>query len=204
MKQSLGSQILNDNFLSNGIHQAINSLKSNTIPGIDGIPVGFLKYCKDVFLGDIQYIFNYIIHNQNFPEIWVEGLRTHVYKNGDQYQPKNYLGMTVLSILGMVFEIAFCNRLTSVNERLKRLTKQIGPILKFVGDPAIVFVPNGLIERQLILGMSLYIFFVDFSNNSDQINRHTLFYEKSIYIVCWHGKIINTLRYLYSKTYVWV
>ena len=58
---------------------------------------------------------------------------------------------------------------------------------------------NGLIERQLILGKSLYICYVDFSKAFDLINRHILFYK--IINLGWHGKVINALRYLYSKTY---
>ena len=89
MKQSLESQIVNDNFTSHEINQAINSLKRNKSPGIDGIPAEFLKHYEDVLLDDITYLFNYIIDHQDFPEIWAEGLRTSVYKNGDQYQPGN-------------------------------------------------------------------------------------------------------------------
>ena len=45
MKQSLERQIVNDNFTSHEINQAINSLKRNKSPSIDGIPPEFLKHC---------------------------------------------------------------------------------------------------------------------------------------------------------------
>ena len=121
MKQSLESKRVNENFTPNEIHRAINSLQSNKSHGIDVIPADFLKYCEDVLLDDIQYSFNYIIDNQNFPETWAEGLRTPVYKNGDQYQPENYRGVTVQSILEKVFEIAVCNRLIFVNEAFEKI-----------------------------------------------------------------------------------
>ena len=70
MKQSLESQIVNDNFTSREINQAINSLKCNKSPGIDGIPAEFLKHCKDVLLDEIKYLFNHIIDHQDFSEIW--------------------------------------------------------------------------------------------------------------------------------------
>ena len=199
MKQSLEVQIVNENFTPNEIHRAINSLKSNKSPGIDRIPAEFLKYCKDVLLDDIQYLFNYIIDNQNFPELWAEGLRTPVYKNGDQYQPENYHGVTVLSILENVFEIAVCNRLIFVNEAFEKIDETNGAYLKGRRTSDNLFVLNGLIERQLILGKSLYICYVDFSKAFDLINRHILFYK--IINLGWHGKVINTLRDLYSKTY---
>ena len=45
MKQSLESQIVNDNFTLHEINQAINSLERSKSPGIDGIPAEFLKHC---------------------------------------------------------------------------------------------------------------------------------------------------------------
>ena len=199
MKQSLESQIVNENFTPNENHRAINSLKSNKSPGIDRIPAEFLKYCKDVLLDDIQYLFNYIIDNQNFPEIWAEGLRTPFYKNGDQYQPENYRGVTVLSILEKVFEIAVCNRLIFVNEAFEKIDETNGAYHKGRRTSDNLFVLNDLIERQLILEKSLYICYVDFLKAFDLINRHILFYK--IINLGWHGKVINTLRDLYSKTY---
>ena len=147
MKQSLESQIVNDNFTSHEINQAINSLKRNKSPGIDGIPAEFLKHCKDVLLGDIKYLFNYIIDHQYFPEIWAESLCTPVYKNGDQYQPGNYRGITALSIPEKGFELAVCNRRTFVNEAFKKIDETNGAYLKGRRTSDNLFVLNGLIEE---------------------------------------------------------
>ena len=56
---------------------------------------------------------------------------------------------------------------------------------------------NGLIERQLALGKSLLVCFVDFSNPFDIINRNILFYR--LMKSGWKGCVRDTLRNLYNK-----
>lgn len=61
-----------------------------------------------------------------------------------------------------------------------------------------LFILNGLIHRQLILGRSLFVCFVDFSKAFDLVNRHILFYK--IMKGGWTGRVVDTLRNLYQKT----
>ena len=61
-----------------------------------------------------------------------------------------------------------------------------------------MFILNGVIQKQLILRKPLYICFVDFSKAFDLANRNILFYKLMRY--GWTGRVIDTLRNLYSKT----
>ena len=62
------------------------------------------------------------------------------------------------------------------------------------------FILLGLIQRQLFLGKSLYLCMVDFSKAFDLVNRHTLFYK--LMKQGYHGgRVIDTVRSLYRKTY---
>ena len=56
-----------------------------------------------------------------------------------------------------------------------------------------------MIQRQLILGQSLFVCFVDFSKAFDLVNCHILFFK--IMKEGWHGRVIDTLRNLYTKTH---
>ena len=60
------------------------------------------------------------------------------------------------------------------------------------------FILNLLIERQLILNKALIVTFVDFSQAFDIMNRAIAFYK--IIKSGLHGRVINTLRNLYTKT----
>ena len=62
-----------------------------------------------------------------------------------------------------------------------------------------LFILQALIERQLCLGQNLIICFVDFSRAFDLMNRNILFYKLIQSGI--HGRVINTLRNLYSKTF---
>ena len=104
-----------------------------------------------------------------------------------------------MSILEKVFEIVVCNRLTFVNEAFGKIDETNGAYLKRRRTSDNLFVQNGLIERQLILGKSLYICYVDFTKAFDLIYRHILF--NKIVNLGWYGKVINIVRNLYSKTY---
>ena len=61
-----------------------------------------------------------------------------------------------------------------------------------------IFILLGAIQRQLIIGEALYVCFVDFSKAFDLVNRHILFFK--IMKGGWSGRVIDTLRDLYSKT----
>ena len=137
MKQNLVSQIVNENFTPNEIHRAINSLKSNKSPGLDRIPAEFLKYCKDVLLDDIQYLFNYIIDNQNFPETWAEGLRNPVYKTVTNINPKIIAESPSCLFLKRSLKLQSATNSFLWMKRLRRLTKQTGPMSKVVGHQTI-------------------------------------------------------------------
>ena len=60
-----------------------------------------------------------------------------------------------------------------------------------------IFILQGLIQRQMIIGESLFVCFVDFSKAFDLVNRHILFYK--IMKGGRTGRVIDTLRSLYSK-----
>ena len=61
-----------------------------------------------------------------------------------------------------------------------------------------IFILQGLVKRQLSIGSTLVVCFVDFAKAFDLINRHILFHK--IMKCGWHGPVIDTLRNLYSKT----
>ena len=61
-----------------------------------------------------------------------------------------------------------------------------------------IFIIQGLVERQLILGKPLFICMVDFSKAFDLVNRNILFFK--LIKAGFHGKVIDTLHSLYRKT----
>ena len=98
----------------------------------------------------------------------------------------------------MVFEIIVYKRLSFLNKALDKYDKWNGGYLQNIRTADNMFILNGVIQKQLILRKPLYICFVDFSKAFDLVNHNILFYK--LMRSGWSGRVIDTLRNLYSKT----
>ena len=190
---------MNDHFTSEEISVAIDSLKNNKSPGADFIPPEFIKACKEDLKVEIKNLFNYILDKREFPECWAEGIKSAIFKKGDKLKASNYRGVTVPKIFEKIFEIAVHNRLQFFNEAYDKVDETNSGFLKGRRTTDNIFILNGLIQKQLLLGKRLYVCFVDFASAFDKINRHILFFK--LIQSGWHGKLIDTMRDLYSKTH---
>ena len=81
------------------IEDAIDCLNNNKSPGADNIPAEFIKCSKDILSEPITEVLNYIIEKRDFPQCWVEGVRSTIYKGGTSNLPENYREITILPIL---------------------------------------------------------------------------------------------------------
>ena len=196
---SLVEEIVNANFTHDEIESAIDLLKANKSPGEDSIPSEFIKACKTTLTHSIVTVLNYIIETRDFPIKWASGLRSAIFKNGKRSQVDNFRGITILPIIEKIFEIVVYRRLAFVNEAFNETDRYNGGFLCGSRTSDNIFVLNGLIERQLTLGKSLLVCFVDFSKAFDVINRNILFYK--LLKNGWTGRVIDTLRSLYAKSH---
>ena len=192
--------VINRNFTVEEIKYTIDPLKPNKAPGVDKFPAEFIKACKNQLAEHVTNVLNYIIEKRDFPVSWSEGLRSAVYKAGNKRLPDNYRGITILPIFEKIFETAVYKRLVFVNEAFEKIDKWNGGFMHDSRTSDNLFILNGLIERQLLLGQPLYVCFVDFSKAFDMVNRDVLFYK--LMKSGWKGRVIDTLRNLYSKTTV--
>ena len=168
---ALKLQIMNDNFTVSEISDVIDSLKNNIAPGNDLIPAELIKNCKLELLPVLTSLLNYIIDMRDFPEVWAEGLRSPINKSGAINDRNNYRGITVLSVFTKILETAVNNRISFINDTFKTTDIFNGGFLEGSRTADNIFILQGLIERQLILGKSLYICMVDFSKAFDPTAR---------------------------------
>ena len=192
-------QIINVNFTRNEISDTIDSLKNNKSHGIDSLPVEFIKGCKAELLPLVTEVLNYIINNGDFPDIWAEGLRSPVFKTGEITNKNNYRRITVLSVFTKIFETAVNNRLNFVATAYDCGDRFNGGLTKGSMTSDNIFILQGLIERQMILGKPLYLCMVDFSKAFDLVNRNVLFFK--LIKAGINGNVIDAQRSLYRKTY---
>ena len=159
----------------------------------------FIKHCKDILADDITMVLNYIVEERIFPDIWSEGLRSAVFKSGKKNLVSNYRGITILTIIEKIFEVAVYKRLTFANESMGKVDRSNGGFIGWSSTSDNIFSLQGLVQRHMIIGESLFVCFIDFSKAFDLVSRHILFYK--IMKGGWTGRVIDTLRSLYSKTH---
>ena len=134
-------------------------------------------------------VFNHIIEKRELPDVWTEGIRSAVHKSGTEKLVANYRGIKLLSIMNKVFEISVHRRLSFLNEAFDKYDKSNGGYMRATRTADSKTVDSWLIIVRL---------FVDFSKAFDLVNRSILIYK--LLKLVWAGKIIDSLRNLYSKT----
>ena len=110
-----------------------------------------------------------------------------------------YIFIPVLSVFTKIFEMAVNNRLNFVSTAYDTADRFNGGFTQGSRTSDNIFILQGLIERQNILGKPIFMCMVDFSKAFDLVNRNILFFKLIKSGV--HGKVIDTLRSLYKKTY---
>ena len=68
IKDSDICDILNENVKIKEIEYALRKLKVGKSPGIDGIPVEFIKESIDIIKYDLQHLFNYVLSCEKYPD----------------------------------------------------------------------------------------------------------------------------------------
>ena len=126
-------------------------------------------------------------------------MRTAIYKADARLDSGNYRGITVLPMIEKIFETAVYNRLQFVNEAFNKKDRYNGGFMPGMRTSDNMFILHGLTQRQISMGKSLYLCYIDFSRAFDLLSRNILFYK--IMKGGWCGRVIDTLRDLYNKTH---
>ena len=174
------------------------SVKNIKSPRIDAIPSEFfLKIYKDTLNPYITELLNYIIELRELTDVWICGIRSAILKDGSRDQIDNYRGITILPNIETIFGIAVYKRLYFVNEAFDDADKFNNGFVCDSRTSDNMFIVNGLIQRQLVLGKPLFVCFFDFAKAFELINRHILVYK--IIKNRWKGRVIDTIKSLYKQ-----
>lgn len=93
------------------IQKAITSLKSGKSPGLDNISNEMIK-ASQIFVNPcILKLFNIVLTSGIYPEKWLEGYTTPIFKSDNPKLPQNYRGITINNSIGKLFNIILNKRL---------------------------------------------------------------------------------------------
>jgi len=94
------------------LSKAIDSLATGKAPGCDGIPPDLLKYCKTYLLHPLHEVLCQCWREGAVPQDMRDAKIVTLYKNkSERSDCNNYIGISLLSIVGKVFARVILTRL---------------------------------------------------------------------------------------------
>ena len=178
------------------IRNACKRLNRNKACSLDNSLYEYFIYGIDILEKPLEMLFNYILNKQIFPRSWSRGAIIPVFKKGDNTDPNNYRGITLISCFAKLF-------MSIINDRLKCWSVQ-NSILSdaqfgFKSNYSTVdaiFLLNAFIEHQIQKKEKLYCCFIDFRKCFDSIYRDRLWCKLLKQGI--DGKIFKVIRSMYN------
>ena len=150
------------------IELAVKQMKSGKAGGPDHIPPEALKADVSTTVDLLHPLFEKIWKEEKFPDEWKEGHLIKLPKKGDLTNCNNYRGITLLVIIGKVFNRIILNRMkTTVDEKLR--DNQAGFRANRSCTDQITTL-RIIIEQTLEWNSTAYINFVDYQKAFGQNN----------------------------------
>ena len=133
------------------------------------------------------------------PREWMQGLIFPLYKDGDDRDPLNYRGITLLSIVGKVYNRVLGDRLMKFAERKGGVLEELGIRPGIVEEQGGFRPGRGTIDQLFVLteilksrvGMSTYAAFIDVKKAYDTVWRQGLWkrlWDEGVRGKMWRGE----------------
>lgn len=103
------------------INTFLKKLRRNKATGIDELPPGMLKDCREKILTPLHHIVNMSLESATFPTAWKKAKLVPIFKSGDSGKPENYRPISVLPVLSKLLEKSVHSQLLDFLETNKLL-----------------------------------------------------------------------------------
>ena len=188
---------LDKNISLGELRKTIQSLPNRKAVGVDGLLNEMFKAGIDELSPSILLLFNNILNDGVFPELWTKGMIVPIAKSCGTDDPNNYRGITITSCLGKLFTKVMANRLTMWVSSTNILSEfQIGfkPGSRTADH---VFVLKSMIDNLKKRRKKLFACFVDFRKAFDSVWRDGLMFK--LYKWGLGNKFCSLLQNMYSQ-----
>ncbi len=178
------------------IATAVRQMKAGKAGGPDHIPPEALKTDVQATVDILYPLFVQIWNEEKFPEEWKDGHLIKLPKKGDLTNCNNYRGITLLVIIGKVFNRIILNRMKfAVDEKLRDNQAGFRANRSCTDQIATLRI---IIEQTLEWNSSAYINFVDYQKAFDSVDRTTLWKLMRHYGI--PEKLVNLVSKSYDGT----
>ena len=169
--ESLDKQITRDE-----IKESIQALKSGKAAGIDEISGEFIKSAQDVILPFLFRLFNKMYETSFYPVEWCKAVIVPILKKGNDSDPDNYRGISLLSVISKTFSAILNKRLYAWCEKENTLSFEQAAFRKSFSTTDHIFTLTTIIQNRLHnkMGGKVYACFVDYHKAYDHVNRSSL------------------------------
>ena len=141
------------------IEYVMKLLRNRKASGSDGIAGELIKYGGNGMIMMLKELFQLIWNSEYIPERWGEGMIISLFKKGDREDPGNYSGITLLNVVGKLYNKVLNYRLLQWLEEHNKLSEsQAG----FRFDRSCVdniFILNEVIQGRLQEGIRKHFVF---------------------------------------------
>lgn len=169
MNTPLASLVLFDTDESE-VNDVINSLKTNSAPGWDGINVCFLKLVRYTIVPIITHLINLCFAKGIFPSLLKEAIITPVYKSGSKDDVNNYRPISVLTSISKILEKIINKRLVCYLEKHNLLSSsQFGFRFGKSTEDAISSLTT-MVTKELDSGNKCLAVFIDLKKAFDTVS----------------------------------
>ena len=154
------------------LKSTIKELKTNKASGCDQIINDFLINANDMTSIIILRLCNVILKSGIVPDDWCMGYITPIFKSGDDKDPGNYRGITLLSFMDKLFTSVVNSRLNEFDRKYNIVSAEQAGLKKDHSTIDHIFTLKFLIDLYLYKKKRIYCSFIDNSKAFDTITRY--------------------------------
>ena len=194
----LDTSTLNADITEVEVNKCIENLKNGKASGIDGILNEFIKHSRQKLIRVYTRLFNKVLEQGVVPDSWTIGLIVPIYKNkGDQSDPNNYRGITLLSCVGKLFTAILNERLAKFCKNNAILSECQTGFRHGYSTMDHIFLLKSVIDIFRRNKRKLYCCFVDYQKAFDSVWREALWYKTELHGIS--GRFMSTVKSLYQN-----
>ncbi|CAA9994700.1 unnamed protein product, partial [Nesidiocoris tenuis] len=177
---------------------ALSTFGDHKAAGTDGVSYEFYKGLPAIWLRFILKCFNLMLSRVSVPSALAKIRTFLLFKKGDESDPGNYRGISLLNTLLKIFNQILLNRLQAFSLKNNLLPENQNGFRKGRGCQDNIFVLSSLITMGTRAPKSkVFIAFIDFLRAFDNLNHEILWKKLASKNVS--ARYINLLKSLYSN-----
>jgi exonuclease III len=182
-------------FTEEELIMAMDKLQYYKASSYDQVRNEALKEGGGVLRSNLLKLFNWINSTENVPVDWARSMCVMLYKDGDESDPGNYRGISLISCLGKLYLSLWAQRITDNLE--SKLAEEQGGFRSHRSTVDQIFVFNEALLRRRRAGDTTFCFFIDFRKAFDTVWHDGLW--RRLWEMGVRGKAWRILRGLYSR-----